>query len=781
MIKRYTFFLVLTFFFLTHGFSQQIIYISIENGDDGNDGSSSNPVETLTRGIEIAKSSDSSEVNISMMSGIYELSESIKINSEDFEGKHLNISAYDNDEVIIKGSKKVELNWSEKKNDLYAASMDADFDQLYINGQKKILARYPDYTENEILNGYSADALSDRRIAKWKNPEDGYIHALHVGQWGGMHYVITGKEGNEITYSGGHQNNRPSDMHQKYKFVENIREELDSPGEWFYDKKEKQVLYIPLEDEEINTARVEIVTTPHLIEIRGSETKPIKNIHISNIKFKHTKRTFMEPYEKLMRSDWRIYRGAAILIENAEDCAITNCEFSELGGNAVFISKYGLNIKVKSNHIYNIGASAICVVGDASAIRSGSFQYSEFVEYDEMDKTPGPANALYPRQCSVEDNLIHDIGLVEKQVAGVQVQIAAQLDVRHNTIYKVPRSGINIGDGAFGGHLIEYNDVFETVLETSDHGAFNSWGRDRFWHPDRRVMNELTDNHPELILLDALYTTVIRNNRFQCAHGWDIDLDDGSSNYHIYNNLCLQGGIKLREGFERKVENNIMINNSFHPHVWFKNSGDVFQRNLVMHPYYPIQVNDWGRTVDYNIFVSEEDLQKQKAMGTDRNSRVCGVEFKDYESGDYTITNEDILQETGFENFPMDRFGVYSENLRLEAEEPHFPKPVISQIDSSSSEGEWLGATTKNVEGLGDQSAHGLPDARGVIILEIKPQSILHKSDIEVGDVIRAINGVPINNISQLLKHTEENRWKGSMRVLLYRNQMEIESIVSFR
>ena len=154
MIKRYTLFIVLAFCLFTHGFSQQIIYVSIENGDDGNDGSSSNPVETLTRGIEIAKSSDSSEVNISMMSGIYELSESIKIKSEDFEGKHLNISAYDNDEVIIKGSKKVELNWSKKKNDLYAASIDADFDQLYINGRKRILARYPDYTENEILNGY---------------------------------------------------------------------------------------------------------------------------------------------------------------------------------------------------------------------------------------------------------------------------------------------------------------------------------------------------------------------------------------------------------------------------------------------------------------------------------------------------------------------------------------------------------------------------------------------------------------------------------------------------
>lgn len=87
--------------------------------------------------------------------------------------------------------------------------------------------------------------------------------------------------------------------------------------------------------------------------------------------------------------------------------------------------------------------------------------------------------------------------------------------------------------------------------------------------------------HPELILLDAQKTVIIRNNRFRCDHGWDIDLDDGSSNFHIYDNLCLNGGIKLREGFFRKVENNIMINNSFHPHVWFNNSGDEFNHNIV--------------------------------------------------------------------------------------------------------------------------------------------------------------------------------------------------------
>jgi len=54
--------------------------------------------------------------------------------------------------------------------------------------------------------------------------------------------------------------------------------------------------------------------------------------------------------------------------------------------------------------------------------------------------------------------------------------MAMRIKVRHCSIYDCPRAGINIGDGCWGGHIIEYCDVFDTVKESGDHGAFNSWG-----------------------------------------------------------------------------------------------------------------------------------------------------------------------------------------------------------------------------------------------------------------------------------------------------------------
>jgi hypothetical protein len=236
--------------------------------------------------------------------------------------------------------------------------------------------------------------------------------------------------------------------------------------------------------------------------------------------------------------------------------------------------------------------------------------------------------------------------------------------IAHNTIYRTPRAGINIGDGTWGGHLIEYNDVFDTVLETGDHGAFNSWGRDRFWHPDRATMERMNRQHPGLRKLDAIQPITLRNNRFRCAHGWDIDLDDGSSNYRIYNNVLSSGGLKLREGFDRLVWNNVIVNNGLHPHVWLDASGDRFERNIVMVGHQPVLMNHWGAAVDFNLFPNLSSLEQAQRLGVDRHSRYGNARFEDPKRGDFRVHPDSPAIALGFENFPMSEFGTTSDWLR---------------------------------------------------------------------------------------------------------------------
>lgn len=772
-------FFLFCFLSLSNIQAQTAVFVS-PSGSDVNNGSIDKPVRSIHKALSIAKATNDSEVKILLREGVYYLKSALIIDANDFENSTVTISGYNNEQAIVSGGKRVYPKWERVKGEKYLkANVDViDFDQLWVNGEKQVRARYPNYKKEVLMNGTAEDALSVEKIRSWKNPKGGFIHVLHTGEWGGMHYIIEGKEGDELKYTGGFQNNRPSAMHPKFRYVENIFEELDAPGEWYLDNQEQMLYYYPTLNEDLADALIEVSNIPSLIELRGNSDNPVKNVSIENILFSHTSYTYMDEYEPLMRSDWQIHRGAAVFMENVENCSVENCEFTNLGGNAVFISGYAHNCTIKSNHIHHIGASAISLVGDASCLRSPSYEYGQFVPFEELDVTPGPKNNLYPRQCIIEDNLIHHIGEVEKQVAGVQIQMAAQLNVRHNTIYKVPRSAINIGDGAFGGHIIEYNDAFETVLETNDHGAFNSWGRDRFWHPNYHTLDTLTTKHPNLILLDALYTTIIRNNRFRCDHGWDIDLDDGSSNYHIYNNLCLTGGIKLREGFNRTVENNILINNTLHPHVWFKNSGDVVQRNIMMSAYRPIKVQDWGKSVDYNFFQSEESLDEVREWGIDSNSIAGKLLFSNPEDGDFTVIGSQDAFQVGFENFPMDQFGVYSKHLKELAQKPNIPVLIMNDSSDAEKEFEWLNGTIRSVKGLGDRSAYGLPDETGVIVVDTDSKGILAEADILSGDVIRSINGTAVNNIHDLFTTTDKEKWSNEMQVTLYRNQELIEKTI---
>ena len=132
--------------------------------------------------------------------------------------------------------------------------------------------------------------------------------------------------------------------------------------------------------------------------------------------------------------------------------------------------------QLRGRHIAKAGASGVCFVGDPQAARNPLFNYSHVNKLEDLDRTPGPRTQSYPADCLVEDCLTHLTGRVEKQTAGVNIDLAQNITVRHCSIYDMPRAGINIGDGCWGGHVIEFCDVFDTVKETGDHGSFNSWG-----------------------------------------------------------------------------------------------------------------------------------------------------------------------------------------------------------------------------------------------------------------------------------------------------------------
>lgn len=758
----------------------QNFYVS-PSGDDSNAGTFEKPVATFQAAQNLVrnfrKSNPETPVTVYFRGGKYYLPEPVIFTSEDSgtENAAITYKAYPNEIPVVLGGEKLVLKWEKFKDGIYKASVPEGvaFESLFVNDELQILARYPNFNANAaIFNGFAADCISPEKIKSWENPAGGYYHVIHGHKWGGFHFQITGKKSEtELEFTGGWQNNRPEGgQHKEFRFVENIFEELDTINEWFLDNKSSTLYFYPAPDLDLKTANFEFASLENLFTFQGTAANPVKYVAIDGFKFGRTIRTFLKNKEPLLRSDWTIYRGGSVYLEGTENCSVLNCGFSQIGGNAIFFNHYNKKGLVQGCHISEIGANAICFVGDTAAVRNPKFiPYGPRVSTEEMDLTPGPVGKNFPQNCVVEDNLIHNIGTIEKQVAGVEISMSAFITLRHNSIYNVPRAGINIGEGAWGGHLLEYNDVFNTVLETGDHGSFNSWGRDRYWGVPKDKTDEVVAQNPTIILLDMIAPNIIRNNRFRCDHGWDIDLDDGSSYYEIYNNLCLNGGIKLREGYYRTVQNNICINNGFHPHVWQKNSGDIVRGNIFGMAHQPISVDYWGKEVDFNWFINPEDLKKVQHLKVDLNSGTGDPLFVDPKTGDFSVSIESPAFSMGWKNFPMEQFGVQKPSLKAIAETPQIPEMAKAEIELNTAVG-FFGGRIKKLISDGEVSATGMHDKKGVLVLVAPVEGIFKTLKLMSNDVILKVNGIPVNDVNELNTIVANRKIES---ILIWRNQSE--------
>ena len=276
----------------------------------------------------------------------------------------------------------------------------------------------------------------------------------------------------------------------------------------------------------------------------------MKWLTLHGFTFRQTLRTFMETKEPLLRSDWTIYRGGAVFFDGSEDCALADCFLDQVGGNAVFVNNYNRRLTIRGCRIDKSGAGGVMFVGDPKAVRSPLFEYGQRQPLDQIDRTSGPAD----RQLSgrlPRGRLPDHAGRPRRKAIDRRGHRrcvpASRSAIAASTTCRAPASTSATAAGAATSSNSATSSTRSRKPATTARsipGAATATGCRTF----RRSTKYVAAN-PDLPLLDAVEPTTLRNNRWRCDHGWDIDLDDGSTNYHIYNNLCLHGGIKNREGF----------------------------------------------------------------------------------------------------------------------------------------------------------------------------------------------------------------------------------------
>ena len=283
-------------------------YVSV-NGSDDNDGTKDKPFATIEKAQEEVRKINKNmngDITVYIREGAYALNDTLRFNQADSgsNGYYVRYKAYENEKVKISGGSKV-VGWSEYKDGIYKAPYgDGSYvRQLSVNGNRARRAQ----TENmEIITDLYDDTSDDKytvdglvfdseRFADYKNKQDIQVHFSR-----GWYSVLLNtddirksEDGKSIFFPSQPdlqsivKGNHPLKK-ELAAVIENAFEELDTPGEFYYDRVDKMLYYMPRSGEDMSDADVWAARLETVLEVKGeSGINKVTNIEFSGIEFAH--------------------------------------------------------------------------------------------------------------------------------------------------------------------------------------------------------------------------------------------------------------------------------------------------------------------------------------------------------------------------------------------------------------------------------------------------------------------------------------------------------------
>ena len=247
-------------------------------------------------------------------------------------------------------------------------------------------------------------------------------------------------------------------------YIENVIEELDVGREWFFDNHTMMLYYKP--NATMGTAPSgDFASTELLVlfNVTGSQASPTHHIAIKGLTIRDTSYAYFEPHGLPSGGDWGLQKQGAVILVGTEDIEVSGNLFTRLDGNAVFIGGYNRNLSVDSNEFIFVGDSAIAAWGDTSTRLNANGSLS-------LPYPIGPdgRGGDQPRGTRITNNVVHEIGLWQKQSSLYFQAVAAQTLVKGNVFYNGPRAALNFNDGFGGGDEITENLLLNSCRESSD-------------------------------------------------------------------------------------------------------------------------------------------------------------------------------------------------------------------------------------------------------------------------------------------------------------------------
>merc|ERR1719201_1903496 len=381
--------------------------------------------------------------------------------------------------------------------------------------------------------------------APYKNPTTGVVQAWHPGHWASwMFEVVKENDKGETSDTqlmfgrGGFQGARGSYGNSGLPastgrmadafFVENIFEELDADNEFFYDADTQTLYYYSSKG--APSGVVEATDLKTFISIQGTQASPVRGVRLLGLGFRDTALSYLDNHSMPSGGDWGLGRIAAVFVKGAVDTVIDRVTMQQLDGNAIMVNGYARGTVIQNSNFHEIGDNIIAQLGETQGAGPNA-------EGMGPDGTAG----TQPVGTVVKNNFAYRCGLFEKQSSFYFQAKSRGNIIENNIFFHGPRAGMNFNDGFGGGSRVAGNLMFSTVMESGDHGPFNSW--------DRQVWSWIDDDTGKPTVVKK-YDEISGNFFIGNYYGQEaIDNDDGSAYYNTHHNFFAYAGTGMKNDF----------------------------------------------------------------------------------------------------------------------------------------------------------------------------------------------------------------------------------------